>query len=76
MKQQPRVESIEEFKLRIVAIIRAKPEHIPVHRDREKHNVVRQPIHARLRSPTAQRSLRRRSNFRRAAIQSAELALG
>ena len=28
MKQQPRVESVEEFKLRIAAIIGAKPEHI------------------------------------------------
>jgi hypothetical protein len=29
MDQQPRVETVEEFKLRIAAIIHAKPEHIP-----------------------------------------------
>jgi hypothetical protein len=29
MKQQLRVETVEEFKLRIAGIIRAKPEHIP-----------------------------------------------
>jgi hypothetical protein len=29
MDQQPRVETVEEFKLRIAAIIGAKPEHIP-----------------------------------------------
>jgi hypothetical protein len=29
MKQQPRIETVEEFKLRIAAIIGAKPEHIP-----------------------------------------------
>jgi hypothetical protein len=29
MKQQPRVETVEDFKLRIAAIIRAKPEQIP-----------------------------------------------
>ena len=28
MDQQPRVETVEEFKLRIAAIIRGKPEHI------------------------------------------------
>jgi hypothetical protein len=28
MDQQPRVETVEEFKLRIAAIIGAKPEHI------------------------------------------------
>ncbi len=28
MDQQPRVETVEEFKLRIAAIIRSKPEHI------------------------------------------------
>ena len=29
MQQQPPVETVEEFKLRIAAIIRAKPEQIP-----------------------------------------------
>ena len=29
MDIQPRVETVEEFKLRIAAIISAKPEHIP-----------------------------------------------
>ena len=29
MDQQPRVETVEEFKLRIAAMIRGKPEHIP-----------------------------------------------
>jgi hypothetical protein len=29
MKEQPRVETVEEFKLRIAAIIGDKPEHIP-----------------------------------------------
>ena len=29
MEQQRRVETVEEFKLRIAAIIRSKPEHIP-----------------------------------------------
>ena len=29
MEQNRRVETVEEFKLRIAAIIRAKPEHIP-----------------------------------------------
>jgi hypothetical protein len=29
MKEGRRVETVEEFKLRIAAIIRAKPEHIP-----------------------------------------------
>ena len=29
MDQQPRVETVEEFKLRIAAIIRAKPGQIP-----------------------------------------------
>ena len=29
MDKQPRVETVDEFKLRIAAIIRAKPEHIP-----------------------------------------------
>jgi hypothetical protein len=29
MKQQPRVETVEEFKLRIAVMIRTKPEHIP-----------------------------------------------
>jgi hypothetical protein len=29
MKQERRVETVEEFKLRIAAIIRRKPEHIP-----------------------------------------------
>ncbi len=29
MDQQPRVETVEEFKLRIAAIIRGKPEHNP-----------------------------------------------
>jgi hypothetical protein len=29
MDKQPRVETVEEFKLHIAAIIRAKPEHIP-----------------------------------------------
>ena len=29
MDIQPRVETVEEFKLRIAAIIRATPEHIP-----------------------------------------------
>ena len=29
MDQQPRVETVEEFKLRLAAIIDAKPEHIP-----------------------------------------------
>ena len=28
MDQQPRVETVEEFKLRIAAMIRGKPEHI------------------------------------------------
>ena len=62
MDKQPRVETVEEFKLRIAAVIRAKPEHIPVRRDRtrcwsgprsernpERRNVVRRRIHARLR---------------------------
>ena len=52
--KQPRVETVEEFKLRIAAMIRGKPEHIPGHRgptrywsglrsgrSPEKHNVVR-----------------------------------
>jgi hypothetical protein len=30
MNEQRRVETVEEFKLRIAAIIRAKPEQIPV----------------------------------------------
>jgi len=34
MKQQRPVETVEEFKLRIAAIIRGKPEQIPGHRDR------------------------------------------
>ena len=29
MDQQSRVETVEEFKLRIAAMIRGKPEHIP-----------------------------------------------
>jgi hypothetical protein len=29
MKEQGRVETVEEFKLRIAAMIRGKPEHIP-----------------------------------------------
>jgi len=29
MDQQPRVGTVEEFKLRIAAMIRGKPEHIP-----------------------------------------------
>jgi hypothetical protein len=29
MKQQPRAETVEEFKLRIAGIMRAKPEQIP-----------------------------------------------
>ena len=29
MDQQPRVETVEDFKLRIAAIIHANPEHIP-----------------------------------------------
>ena len=29
MDQQPRVETVEDFKLRIAALIRSKPEHIP-----------------------------------------------
>jgi hypothetical protein len=29
VKEQGRVETVEDFKLRIAAIIRAKPEHIP-----------------------------------------------
>ena len=29
MDRQPRVETVEEFKLRIAAMIRGKPEHIP-----------------------------------------------
>ena len=32
MKEQRRVETVEEFKLRIAAIIRAEPEHIPAQR--------------------------------------------
>jgi hypothetical protein len=68
MKQQPRVETVEDFKLRIAAIIRGKPEHIPGaprpnpllvrHKKRgspEKHNVVRQRIRAPLQSPSPQR---------------------
>ena len=55
MDPQPRVETVEDFKLRISALIRGKPEHIPVAprpnpllvraksvRSPEKHNVVRQ----------------------------------
>jgi hypothetical protein len=33
MKQQRPVETVEEFKLRIAAIIRAKPSRSPGHRD-------------------------------------------
>ena len=29
MDQQPRVETVEEFKLRIAAILRGKPENVP-----------------------------------------------
>jgi hypothetical protein len=32
MKEQPRVETVEEFKLRIASIINAKPEEIPAPR--------------------------------------------
>ena len=72
MDRQPRVETVEEFKLRIAAIIRGKPEHIsgaprpnpllvrPKKRAKSrKHNVVRLRIHARLRSPTAKGPARR-----------------
>ena len=36
MDQQPRVETVKEFKLRIAAMIRCKPEHIPGAPDRTR----------------------------------------
>ena len=36
MKQQTRVESVQEFKLRIAAIIRTEPEQIPHRRDHKE----------------------------------------
>src|SRR5262245_46537701 len=80
--EQRRVETVEEFKLRIATIICAKPEEIPAPL---RHQHVKRPtagkqnveplvslrLRGGLQSPPAQRQTRRRSHFRCAASRSA-----